>query len=284
MTDSEALAYYESFIKDKIYHSKTFVHDEHGLQTKLRHDYFNIYAYGDEIKIVYVRCAPSVKDTAEMKFEHDSATNENGVRFSQSLSRTKNRIFELAKCNEFQYFCTFTQDEKKRDRFSLKDFRKDFAQMVRNLNRGRAEKIKYLLIPEQHKDGAWHMHGLLMGLNNYDLRKFTLKERLPQNIRKTIKSGKNVYNWESYSKKFGYFTCTDIENKTACSKYITKYITKSLQKTALENGEHMFFASQGLKGREVVLKNCFEKCPFDDWDFENEYVKIKWITVQKNGQ
>ena len=126
------------------------------------------------------------------------------------------------------------------------------------------------------------MHGLLMGLNSTDLREFSLSEKLPENIRKSIFKGKKVYNWEKYSKKFGYFTCTKIENKTACGKYITKYITKDLQKTARENNEHLFFASQGLKGREVIVKNSIDICPVDKWDFENDYVKIKWFSLSKN--
>ena len=79
-------------------------------------------------------------------------------RLRSSISRAKSRVNELALCNEFEYFCTFTQSDELRDRFDLKAFRKDFAMFVRNENRRREKKIKYLLVPERHKDGAWHMH------------------------------------------------------------------------------------------------------------------------------
>jgi hypothetical protein len=285
LPERELLKWYEESLKSKI-EKYDFIPFLNGQQSKSRNDIWSLYAYGNEIKVVYIKNAPQIKNADKQKYNPSAkqTTIDSDKRFSQSLSRSRARIFELALCNEFQYFCTFTQDQTKRERFNLSEFRKDFAQMVRNLNKTRDNnsKIKYLLIPEQHKDGAWHMHGLLMGLNSTDLREFSLKEKLPQNIRKTLKSGKKVYNWEKYSKNFGFFTCTEIENKTACGKYITKYVTKDLQSTARENGEHLFFASQGLKGREVIAKNCLDICPFNEWDYENDYVKIKWLSLTEN--
>ena len=266
-----------------------------GVQSNLIHDVWSVYDYGDIVKVVYIKSAPKRKDGRDDKLfpdlknqskkpKFEKLQRDENERFSNSISRSKARVFELAMCNEFKYFCTFTQDEKKRDRFDLKEFRKDFAQFVRNLNRGREEKIKYLLIPEQHKNGAWHMHGFLMGLNSDDLRLFTLNEKLPERIRKPIAKGVAIYDWTAYRRKFGYFTCTEIDNHTACAKYITKYISKDFQKSVRESGEHLFFASQGLKGREAIVKNSLDKCPFDEWDFENDYVKIKEINYRTLSQ
>lgn len=252
---------------------------------RINHDIWSVYLYGDTAKIVYIKSAynPAYDKGKEQKVAPAPATTERAKdeRFSNSVSRSKARIFELASCNEFQYFCTFTQDREKRDRFDLTEFRKDFAQLVRNLNRNRApeNKIKYLLIPEQHRDGAWHMHGLLKGLTADDLTEFKLSDKIPNRIKKTIRAGTKVYDWHRYRRAFGYFTCTEIESREACAKYITKYISKDLQKTVHESGEHLFFASQGLKGKEVVLKNCAERCAFDDWDYENDYCKIKYIKL-----
>ena len=266
---------------------------------KLLHDVYNAYAYGDTVKIVYIKCArrlekpftgfyntePEKRDIPKnigcseytplsRLCTLDDVSKSENARFSQSISRTKSRVFELAACNEFQHFCTFTQDEKLRDRFDLSDFRKDFAQLVRNINRGRETKIKYLLIPEQHKNGAWHMHGLLSGLQSDDLRPFELTENIPERLKKMIRGGTAVYDWTRYRRAFGYFTCTEIESREACAKYVTKYISKDLQKTVRESGEHLFFASQGLKGRQTLIKNCAEPCPVEKWDFENDFIRI----------
>ena len=266
---------------------------------KLLHDVYNAYAYGDTVKIVYIkrsrrfekpftgfyytepekRVIPKNIGCSEYTplsrlCTLDDVRKCENARFSQSISRTKSRVFELAACNEFQHFCTFTQDEKLRDRFDLSNFRKDFAQLVRNINRERETKIKYLLIPEKHKNGAWHMHGLLSGLQPDDLRPFELTENIPERLKKMIRGGTAVYDWTRYRRAFGYFTCTEIDSREACAKYVTKYISKDLQKTVREGGEHLFFASQGLKGRQTLIKNCAEPCPVEKWDFENDFIRI----------
>ena len=281
-SESELIKWYESIIVDKVKkNGLANVPTPYGQSSRLRHDVWNVYDYGNVVKIVYIKSAPKIPDERKKKSAIKKQERSESERFSNSISRSKARIFELAMCNEFNFFCTFTQDQKMRDRFDLKEFRKDFAQFVRNLNRKRPDdkKIKYLLIPEQHKDGAWHMHGLLQGIEKADLREFSLSEKLPERIRKQISKGVKVYDWTKYRKAFGYFTCTEIQNKNACSKYITKYISKDLQKTVRESGEHLFFASQGLKSRETIVKNSFEKCPVFEWDFENDYVKVKEIEI-----
>lgn len=280
---------------------------DHAVHECATNDVWNLYRYGDVLKAVYIKTlsrhktrergnktnvsgitadksTPKIPENLipdKFKKSKKSTEKEKQQRFSQSLSRTKARIFELAACNEFTYFCTFTQDEEKRDRFDLNAFRTDFAQLVRNMNRDRAEgaKIQYLLIPEKHKNGAWHMHGLLKGLTPEALRPFTLDEKLPQKLRKQLKEGVKIYDWTRYRRAFGYFTCTEIESAIAVSKYVTKYITKDLKTTATESGMHLFFASQGLKSREVLKWRSFEKCPFEKWDFENDYVKVKELQI-----
>lgn len=290
-------------------------------------DVWSLYKYGEKYKAVYIKSAARRKyegiplfpefeglplELRSTMFQSISSQTSGSVmtflepekeekkkrpideRLASSISRTKSRILELALCNEFTFFCTFTQDEKKVcSRFNLAAFRKDLAQFVRNQNRGRGQKIQYLLIPEQHKDGAWHMHGLFSGLEiGKDLTEFTLADHIPTRLRKMIKSGEKVYNWGKIAQKFGFFTATEIKSTGAVSSYITKYVTKDVAKQGLSDGRHLFFASQGLKGRETVIYNGIGedgelvRCPFsdDEWSFENDYVKIKWIDVQKNGQ
>ena len=265
-----------------------------GLQGK-QHDFWNLYDYGGELKFVYVKCGFVTRPPREVtKGDRTPTAGEQSERFAQSISRAKSRIFELAICNEFTHFCTFTLDKMKRDRDDLAAFRKAFAQMVRNLNRARDEKIKYLVIPEPHEKGGWHMHGLLKGLTAADLTEFKLSDRIPERIKRTIRAGEKVYNWERYARSFGYFTATEIKNSAACSRYVTKYITKDMSKTVRGSGEHLYFASQGLNGRQVLAKHSFDAPPFDIEKvakalpngrvFENEYCRVITLTVADQEQ
>ena len=38
----------------------------------------------------------------------------------------------------------------------------------------------------------------------------------------------NLYEWVGYTKRFGFNCIEPIRNKDACSRYITKYISKNL--------------------------------------------------------
>lgn len=265
-----------------------------GLQGK-QHDYWNLYDYGGELKFVYVKSGyvtrPQKSKPAPTVAVRGNHTSE-GERFSQSISRAKSRIFELAICNEFSYFCTFTLDKEKCDRYDLTKFRKAFAQMIRNLNRTRDEgaKIQYLAIPEQHKDGAWHLHALVKGLDeDSDLVKFKVSDKIPERIKRQIRAGETVYNWPRYARAFGFFTATKVKSNAACSRYVTKYITKDMGATVRAAGQHLYFASQGLEGRTVLARNSFDAPPFDmetiaaklpqNQHYENEYVKVITLTA-----
>lgn len=252
------------------------------VSTETKTDFYSVYAYGNYIKVVYHKVGKiAQKERKYTQKPQKNAENEE-KRFESSLSRSKNKVFEIACCNEFEYFCTFTQNADLRDRFDLKAFRKDFTMLIRNKNRVRGDfdKIEYLLIPEHHKNGAWHMHGLFKGLEiDKDLTPFKLSDNIPKRIKDTIRGGEPVYDWHDYRRRFGYFTCTRIKDNISVSKYITKYLSKEFSADTRHAGEHLYYASQGLKRRETLVKNSFDKCPFEEWDFENEYIKVKTFTT-----
>lgn len=258
------------------------------VKPRIIHDVWSAYLYGDTVKIVYTKVRANPKPKSKIIPLADDDDKKSRAlpceRFLSSISRARQRVFELASCNEFHYFCTFTLNAKLKDRDNLGEFRKSLTMLFRNINRSRDDehKIKYLLIPEQHKKGGWHIHGLLSGLSTDDLTEFKLSDNIPQKLKNTIKNGEKVYNFSRYADKFGFFTATKIKDKNACSVYLTKYITKDLGITLLSKKQHLFFASQGLKGREVLAKNCSELPPFNDWDFENDYVMIKTIRLSEN--
>lgn len=204
----------------------------------------------------------------------------NAEKIANNLARSRNRIFELAFCNPWELFVTFTLDRAKYDRHDLEKFSKDLSQFIRDYRKKTAERVQYLLIPEPHKDGAWHMHGFLMGLPLDHLRKFHPDEILPDKIRKRLAEGKRVFTWEAYARKFGFADIEIVENHEAASKYATKYVTKETMNTTAGLGAHIFYASQGLNGAEIVRRDCLSD-EIDNPDYQNEHVTVRWFSPEK---
>lgn len=202
-------------------------------------------------------------------------TAGNERKLSESLSRTRAAIFELALCNPWEWFVTLTLNPEYHNRKDLKNYKKKLSTWIKNYNRLHDTAIKYLLIPEQHKDGSWHMHGLIMGLPEEHLHEFTEQERLPIKILIEIKRGHKIYNWENYAKTFGYITITKIRHLESVSKYITKYITKDLNDTKIDLNDHLYYCSQGLNRAKKLYQGPLSR-ELDE-DYSNEYVKIKTV-------
>lgn len=207
--------------------------------------------------------------------QHTRKGSVSDVKSDNNISRAKNRVFELALCNPWNIFLTFTLDPKKYNRNDLGKFRKDLSQFVRDYNKKYGIAIKYLLIPEEHKKGGWHMHGFLMGLPDEHLRLFTLSEKLPKYIREKLKSGQAVYEWEPYRKKFGFCDLEVVKDQFAVSAYVTKYITKDLDRTVRESGAHLYYCSQGLSRSVVIFRGKANDGLV--YDYESDYNSIKWL-------
>lgn len=207
--------------------------------------------------------------------QHARKGSVSDVKSDNNISRAKNRVFELALCNPWNIFLTFTLDPKKYNRNDLGKFRKDLSQFVRDYNKKYGLAIKYLLIPEEHKKGGWHMHGFLMGLPDEHLRLFTLSEKLPKYIREKLKSEQAVYEWEPYRKKFGFCDLEVVKDQFAVSAYVTKYITKDLDRTVRESGAHLYYCSQGLSRSVVIFRGKANDGLV--YDYESDYNSIKWL-------
>ena len=240
---------------------------------KYREDYYKITLHRQLRRAGY----EEIEGDGESKREAGKKnTADNDEKLSASLSRTRAAIYELALCNEWEWFVTLTLNPEYHDRKDLKSHKKKLSVWIRNYNRIHKTDIKYLLIPEQHADGeSWHMHGLMKGLPIEHLREFTEQEKLPIRILIELKKGRKVYTWEDYAKKFGYITVTKIRHLESVSRYITKYVTKDLAKTRIGLNEHLYYCSQGLKRSELIYTGQLTKELEED--YSNDYVKIKTV-------
>lgn len=196
-----------------------------------------------------------MKKGLEVPRKHNTKCSINTEKLECNISRAKSKIYEYAMCNDFDYFVTLTLDPKKFDRYDLKEYVKKLGKFINNYNTNHKAKVQYVLIPEIHENGAWHMHGLIKGI---------LKKHL-------IKNSNGFWEWGHYTSRFGYMSLGKIKSKEACAKYITKYISKDIDNTIKELGAKTYYCSRGLRKAEEIKRGTLAKEL--QFDFENDYIK-----------
>lgn len=237
-------------------------------QSGKSHDFCRVYQYGPMVRVVYFKrqTALSGWDTDQKKEQMFGEKPEENGRFDENIIRARSKILELALCNPWDVFVTLTLDARKYDRYRLHEWKKDLSQWIRDQRKRGKGDLRYLLIPEMHQDGAWHMHGLMAGIPAGDV----------------VKNANGYADWPRYRQKFGFISLDGIKNAVAVSRYITKYIKKGTAETAaaLEAGRHLFYHSAGLKGKELLMEGEV-RAPDSFWQWENEYIKSAWMEVSE---
>lgn len=141
------------------------------------------------------------------RWEQEQAQNR-----ARAKRRARNRLYDLAACNPFDLFATFTIDPQKCDRYDYSAIVKKLGQWLDN--RVRRNGLKYLIVPEYHKDGAIHFHGLM---NSAALKLFDSGHK--------YKDGRPVYNLSQWD--LGFTTAIPLNGDySAVCGYLCKYITK----------------------------------------------------------
>lgn len=129
----------------------------------------------------------------------------------RSMRRARAQLRRLALSNSFDYFVTLTLAPEKIDRY-------DGAAVVRALNQWCSNMVKrnglsYILVPEQHQDGAFHFHGFVKG------------EGLTVIDSGIMWDGRPVYNLPQW--RYGFTTAQRLYGEyTAAVGYCCKYIGK----------------------------------------------------------
>lgn len=232
--------------------------------------YHTVYRFTQDLyKVVQwksepCRFGPGPRD----QFKHSD------VKLDPSVSRSKRLILELALCNTWDYFCSFTLDESKWVRSDLHTWAKAFTQYLRD-QRKKGFDIAYLLMPERHGDGSWHMHGLFRGLPLAQLVSFKQLDkdgyrspngrRLPLMLRES-----SYFNWMPCMEKFGYCSVGPIGDPVATGFYCTKYMTKDLSRCVSQVSAKMYYASQHLNRPEWYAE-FYDRHPAIDHILTNNY-------------
>lgn len=192
-----------------------------------REDYYKVVRFDTQ-------CSPAIPVKRGSEAVHEG-------KLSQSLSRARSVIKQVAICNDWDWFFTCTLSPDKHDRYSLSAFQVDFPQWIRDYRKKYGCDLKYLVVPERHQDGAWHIHGFLSGVPSGHIGKFI------SGIHPVSLVEGAYYNWPLCSSKFGYCSLAPIRDPIAAGHYVTKYITEDMGDTALGLGCHLYYCSIGLR-------------------------------------
>ena len=193
---------------------------------------------------------------------------------ARSKRRSKSKVFNMAILNDWDYFITLTFDKDKvGDRYNLEDLKKRTLEYLKN--QSKKHGIKYIIVPELHKDGALHWHGLIRDCNNK-------MQFVNANIKS--KTDRDVYNIVSWQDNKGYNTAVKIdkglESHSKISSYISKYITKMEDRIFSK----YYYCSNGLISEPKVIYNKDLDIDFfldEDKIYENEFCYIKTVNKEK---
>lgn len=156
----------------------------------------------------------------DVPFERDNFTRVHDMPDSEyiaykSFVRTKKTVYDIARSNRWEWFLTFTFAPDKVDRYDYEQCSRKMSVWLMNM-RKKCPDMVYLVVPEQHKDGAFHFHGLFSNCFRFD---FLFSGKYDN-------SNRPIFNVGSY--KFGFTTATRITDTRCASSYLCKYITKDL--------------------------------------------------------
>lgn len=213
---------------------------------------FTIHQYREDMyKVIYFKGSRD----PDKSFLREKEEKKNDQKLDCNFSRARSMVLQYALCNPWQYFFTGTLDPGKWDRNSLEPFMTQLSQKIRDWRKEYGFKLDVLLVPEQHKDGSWHVHGLVNNLPDYCIGRFYRLDLSALGLGwlyplKLVDG--DFFNWYDFCLEFGYCSLAPIRDPVATAYYITKYISKDLSQRASEVGKHLYFHSRPLCKAEKV--------------------------------
>ena len=171
--------------------------------------------------------------------------------------RSKSRFMDYALNHQWDWFITHTLDSKKCDRYV--DQFINVTQWYRNLRNTLYPGLEYALVPEKHKDGAWHYHALLSGVPEVAMR-----------ATGKYSHGRELFVWPDAVHRWGWTTAGRIDTSERAVRYITKYMGKSLELGSI----------RGAGSRRWSVSAGVERCSFEKtsrpgfYDFGSDWFAV----------
>ena len=182
--------------------------------------------------------------------ETDEAKAEDVER---SMRRARAKVRRMALANEFRWFVTLTLDPAKVDRYDPPAVVKKLNQWCNN--QVKRKGLRYILVPERHKDGAIHFHGFF----NDALEAVASGHR--------SKAGQMIYNLPGWT--LGFTAAIEVYGDYAGAvAYVCKYIGKQGDKPA----GRWYYSGGDLAEPDVTYAELSPQ------ELKEEYGKKVWST------
>lgn len=217
--------------------------------------------YPDFVKIVkYNRPIVFTNFQDKSFFLTNEENDEEKDYLEKSINRTKTKISDYILCNNFTHFITFTFDPKN-SKVKTEENRKDLLKMSKllmtwinseqiNHFRRHGQRFKYLIVPERHKNNAWHFHAVFEDYKN-EIEDFYSSKNKYLTVDEIRSKNKKPKNERGFLPRYnlGRSEIAPIKDKTKMSNYIKKYITKDLIN---EKNKKRYWCSKNLKTPEII--------------------------------
>lgn len=200
------------------------------------------------------------RDFTEDKPKKKTGKKQSKEKREESRKRAVQVVFDIAKSNIWDWFITLTFDTTIVDHYSYDDCCKALRLFTKKL-----QKLGciWLILPDLHKKGGIHFHGLVKGPLPHE-KAFT-----PDGRRVLDDKGHRVYNIPIFAQ--GFTTAIKCYSQSATG-YVAKYITKC---DCVPDGKKRYWASRACQkpSVEYLEMSMDEYCAiFNDADYKKSVV------------
>lgn len=149
-----------------------------------------------------------------------------------SVRRTQAKITALCRSQQWEWFLTFTFSPQVVDRYNWDAVTNLMKKYLNNMKKQNSDML-YIIVPEKHKDGAYHFHGLFASAPALRIAPY----------------GDKYYTVNSFP--YGYSSASPVVNPQASARYISKYISKDV--VQVSKGKKRYWASRSLKVPDKIV-------------------------------
>ena len=203
--------------------------------------------------------------------ERDDISSERelkgGTDVPRSQRRARAQLRDIALSTPFEYFVTLTLDKAKVNRYDMAEITKKLTYWLDD--KVRRKGLTYVIVPERHKDGAIHFHGLFNGAlkaeysgmmqppAGEDGKRPKPRRILEKNVeRREADDWLAIYNLPGWT--LGFTSAVKLYGDySKAVNYVCKYIGKDNEKI----GGRWFYSGGDIKKPEVIL---LDAANFDD--------------------